>query len=276
MISSLILGQGFLPLESVRLGRLILNLSDPQNDYFDPPIEHPLDIISRSHAQYSERYQQAAQNSFGSTLTRLLSASRTKRSKSASRVLTKEVKTYQLGNSGSVFREGIKVAETRKWVEEQIEQGADIYMIVGYHSILDAEVFEDVADMKARSAQLALPTDVAVAAATGGAMVTLPISKIVGDIGVANQQQAGERSRRHFVATGEQICAVQYRKLKMKWFSRKDLDGAVLKQENIWKLYLSNRGDEEADDVLEVDLDDLEPPGDLEVMQVPGEGFIYF
>jgi hypothetical protein len=59
------------------------------------------------------------------------------------------------------------------------------------------------------------------------------------------------------VAIGEQICAVQYRKVRFKWFSSRDLDTAALDKETRWKVYWNERGEETGtNDVVEVNLQD--------------------
>jgi hypothetical protein len=54
------------------------------------------------------------------------------------------------------------------------------------------------------------------------------------------------------VAAGEQIHAVQYRKVRFRWFSSRDLDRATLEKGNRWKVHGSLRGQEVGtNDVLE-------------------------
>ncbi|KAJ5559967.1 nucleoside phosphorylase domain-containing protein [Penicillium frequentans] len=62
---------------------------------------------------------------------------------------------------------------------------------------------------------------------------------------------------------GEAVYAVQYRKLKFKWYRRKDIDAASLQKGNCWQSLYTSRGDDdeddEAEDYLEVTLgDDVE------------------
>jgi hypothetical protein len=62
------------------------------------------------------------------------------------------------------------------------------------------------------------------------------------------------------VAVGEQVCTVQYRKVRFKWFSSSDLDKTSLEKNSRWKVYWNVRGQENGtNDVVEADLqEDLE------------------
>jgi hypothetical protein len=54
------------------------------------------------------------------------------------------------------------------------------------------------------------------------------------------------------VATDEQIYAVQYRKVRFRWFSSRDLERAALEKGKQWKVHGSLRGQEVGtNDVLE-------------------------
>ena len=251
----------FLPLESVQLGRFVLNVDEPLSDYLDPDCDFRPEVVIKPHLRYEEVQQSTTNKTFTAVLTRLVSASRTKRNKRYTQVTTDRVTTYQLGNSGSWFKDAIKTEITRKWIEQSIDQGDDIYVVVGYDTMLDAQIVEGAGEAVGSSAQLEMPVTPALAAA--GIMV--PLGDIA-DPGVTGNNLSKQGIQRRFVATGEQICAVQYRKVRFRWFSSRDLDTAVLEKENRWKMYWNIRGQEiGTNDVVEVDLqDELELQGDRE------------
>jgi len=100
----------------------------------------------------------------------------------------------------------------------------------------------------------------------------------IADPGVAANNIAKQGIQRRFVADGEQICAIQYRKVRFKWFSSRDLDAAMLEKKIRWKSDWNVRGQEPGiNDVLEVDLhDELEIEGDREVYTSETEGKFLF
>lgn len=262
MRSTTLIRHEFLPVDSVRLGRLVRNVDEPQSDYLDPDCDlHPESVIVKPHLGYEEMQENTTDKTFTAVLTRLVSATRTKRNKMYTQVTTDRVTTYQLGNSGSWFKAAIKTEATREWVKESIDQGDDTYLVVGYDTMLDARVVEGAVEEMESSAQLEIPVTTSLAAAG----IMLPLGDIA-DPGVAGNNLKKQGIQRRFIATGEQICAVQYRRIRFKWFSSRDLDRAVLEKENRWKIYWNIRGQEEGtNDVLEADLqDELELAGDHE------------
>jgi len=253
----------FLSVESIRLGRLVRNVDEPQSDYLDPDCDlRPESVIITPHLRYEEVQQSTTDKSFTAVLTRLMSASRARRNKAYTQVTTDRVTTYQLGNSGSWFKSAIKTETAREWIKESIDQGDDIYVVVGYHTMLDAQVVEGAADALESSGQLGLPVTEVALAATG---VMVPLGDIA-DPRVAGNNIKKQGIQRQFVANGEQICAVQYRKVRFKWFSSRDLDAALLEKDTRWKMCWNIRGQEiGTNDVVEVDLhDELEIEGDRE------------
>ena len=241
----------FLSPQSIRLGRFVRNIDEPQSDFFDADCEIPSDSILIKHQhRYNEVQRDAKERSFTATLTSLLSTSRTKRNKTSIQVSTDQVKTYQLSNSGSWFKSAVKSEAARERINESIDDGDDIYLIVGYHTITDARIVEGIVDEASTSAWLKLP--VGEALATAG--IVVPLGNLVDPgFGVQNSHQQG--THRRFVAVGEQVCAVQYRKVRFKWFSSRDLEKSSLDKINCWKVYWSVRGQEiGTNDVLEVDL----------------------
>jgi len=263
----------FLPVESIRLGRFVRNLDEPQSDYFDPDCGLHQEPIVKSHVHYDELQQRGTDKSLTVLLTSLVSASWTKRRKWYTQVTTDRVTTYQLDNSGAWFKAAIKIEATREWITESIDQGDDVYIVVGYYTMLDTQVVEGAGEELGSSAQLVVPVTASLAAASiAAAGVMVPLDNVA-DPGVSSNSVNQRAIRRRFVATGEQICAVQYRKVRFKWFSSRDLDKALLESESRWKMYSNVRGQEVGtNDVVEVDLqDDLELESDHE--KVPSETY---
>jgi hypothetical protein len=69
-----------------------------------------------------------------------MSSGFSRRANIKARIATDQVKTYILGNSGRWFEEAMSPEVTRKWVERAIDQGDDIYIIVGFHAVSNARI----------------------------------------------------------------------------------------------------------------------------------------
>jgi hypothetical protein len=147
-----------------------------------------------------------------------------------------------------------------------------VYLIMGYYTIIDAEIVEGAAKALEASARLDLPVT-----ATLAAVGILPLNGLA-DPGTESGNGYQQNIERRFVAPGEQICAVQYRKLSFKWFSSRDVDRTFLKKKHRWKIYSNIRGHEVGtNDIVEVDLQDkLEWEGDHEKYTSEAEGQFLF
>jgi hypothetical protein len=95
----------------------------------------------------------------------------------------------------------------------------------------------------------------------------IPFGNVV-DPGLAGSHGRVENEQRQFMAQGEQICAVQYRKVRHGWLSSNKTQ---------WERYDRPRYlQSDAEDMIEVDLDnEITFAGDHEECTVgPGEVFV--
>jgi hypothetical protein len=95
----------------------------------------------------------------------LLSAGFSKRAKLRVRVETNLVRTYALQNSTQWFEKAASSEETRRWFERAIDQGDDVYFIVGFHPVTVAQIIYEFAEGSGRTGRLGLPVSLALNAA---------------------------------------------------------------------------------------------------------------
>jgi hypothetical protein len=79
-----------------------------------------------------------------------------------------------------------------------------------YYTIIDAEIIEKIAKILKTSARLDLPVTV-----TLTAINIMPLNKIANS-GIKNGNGYQQSIKKNFVTPGEQIYAIQYRKLSFK------------------------------------------------------------
>jgi len=247
--------QTFLPLDSIRLGRLVLSVDKPEQDYFDPPCEEEIEFSVTTQRNYADLQESVADRDLFSILTRLVSASISKREKTYVQVTSTEAKKYILFNSGTWLKLALRAEATRSWIGQAIHQGHDVYMVVGYHTLLDAHIVEGSAAVISRSVQLATAEAQSTPTAIGAS------------------EDPSDGGQRQFVAADEQVCAVQYRKVRFRWLSSRDLDLASL-DKNQWKIQWNVRGQETGtNDVVEAELqDELELEEDYEIHHSDTDG----
>lgn len=258
-----LLQNSLLPLESVKLGRLVLNAKNPQQDYLDP-----LDSVPESTVKPQESFHETLNSSknvkLRSRLTALLAVGYENRDANSASLSAIQATTYQLANSGAWFRKACAKQETRSWFEGAIEENdSDVYLVVGYHTVTDAQITEAATTGRKTGTGIQLSSSLLT-----GTAAPRPLENL-SNLRVDHSQDTQHQQTRSFHAPGEQIYAVQYRKVEFKWLSSKSIDKTTLERNNRWKIFWSagQRGKEEIeldgeDDVVEADLTDeleLEP-----------------
>ena len=161
---------------------------------------------------------------------------------------------HQLSNSRDWFRSALKEKGTRKWFEEAILDGEDIYLIVGYQSVLDARLSKERLASKEHGATLQAPVALALTAVG----IVLPFGVSAGP-GVSRSTAESHLAGGSHVAPGEQVSAVQYRKVRFNFLSSRKLDKAQLERGSRWKMRWDFRGQESGvNDVIEPQLSEDE------------------
>jgi tetratricopeptide (TPR) repeat protein len=251
MPKSILLPQFFLPPSAVSLGRFVLSLDHPHQDFHDPTSNTSPDFIEKVQTQYESLHHSAKHQNVASQLTTFLSSSFAKRLKASVRITADEARTYYLTNAGQWFRDAVKSQETREWIERTIDEGEDIYVIVAYHTLVNARILEQLGGQSSAGGDLAIPVSTALTAS--GVVVPFDMA----DPGLSGFRGRLEDEQRQFMAPGEQIYAVQYRKVSWRLFSRNKMDKMTLGTKAWWEIYDGPRNPQgEPEDMLEVELED--------------------
>ncbi|KAJ5263640.1 hypothetical protein N7478_011245 [Penicillium angulare] len=262
----------FLPLPSIKLGRLLCSVDDPQQDYVDATPPPDSSIIERLETHYAGTESLAKSRDFTSDLTSFLSTSISRRTETSVHITAKEARTYYLDNNSQWFRGIVQEKEVRKWIERVVDEGETIYLVVGYHTVLNAHVVETSKESNSLGGNLTFPVSAALAA-TG---VVIPLGNLI-DPSIGSSHERSKDHRRQSIIQGEQIVAVQYRRIKFKFLSSKSIDKATLEKGTRWERYDRPRYlQDDGDDVVEVELeDDLDLEGDW-MSEAIGEDEVLF
>ncbi|GMF67740.1 hypothetical protein COH20_005579 [Aspergillus flavus] len=272
MRQSAFLRQFFLPPTSVKIGRFLCNIDCPHQDYHDPALQSAPPVIEKVQTQYSGSEALSSTNTFASDLNALLSTWISTRTAAAIHTSTNQVKTYYLDNNEQWFRDAVQQEEVRKWMERVIDEGESIYLVVGYHTVLDARIGVQKSEGKEIGGQLTAP----ISAGLNASGVVVPLGGLV-DPSVGGSRDHSESLEMQFEAPGEQIVAVQYRKVKFGFLSSRNVDTAALNKVARWKRYDRPRYlQSEADDMVEVELEDLlDLDGEFEEHRIGSETILF-
>ena len=252
MPPSVFVSQCLLPLDSVKLGRFITNIDHPHQDYHDPPCAGSPRTIVQVRNQYHGFDEESSTSTFSSALTSFMSSALSKRTETKSRLSAERVQTYALDNSGSWFESATKLQETRQWLESAIDQGDDVFLVVGYHTVVDARITLYSSRAQARGGALEMPVGLSLAAAG----VVAPLSDLINP-GIGLRREEGSGVSEQFIAPGEQVCALQYRRVRYRFLSSKKIENASLVKSPRWAILDRCRDETEGeDDVIEVEAED--------------------
>jgi hypothetical protein len=251
-MSSVVPAPFFLPLDSVKLGRFITNISHPHQGHHDPPCTQSPKPIVVPRSSYAGLNQIATSRGFGTLLTSFIAAGFTKRAKIRISITAEHVKTYTLDNSNEWFEEAIGISVTRTWVGKAVNRGDQVYMIVGFHTVTNARIVEESTKGGHVGGQINLPIGLSLNAA--GAIA--PFANLV-DPAFGGSRQDLDAAQSCFLAPGELVCALQYRKMNHTWFSSKTIDASRLSNAQ-WVCVAGERyyeeQEEDDEDIIEVTL----------------------
>ena len=273
MPRSILLPQFFLPLSAVSLGRFVTSLDDPHQDYHNPICNASPEVTEKVQTQYDSIHYSFNHQKVASQLTTFLSSSFSKRLKALIRISADQAKTYYLNNAGQWFRHAVQSQETREWIERTIDEGEDIYVVVAYHTLSNARIMEQLREQSAAGGNLVIPLSIALIASG----VVVPFSNAA-DPGLGGFRGRIEDEQRQFIAPGEQIYAVQYRKVRCRWFVGNKVDEMTLAKKTWWERYDRPRYlQSEIEDIIEVELeeDEIALEGDRDECAIEsGEVFV--
>lgn len=87
-------------------------------------------------------------------------------------------------------------------------------MIISYHTATSASISQTTIAGNSAGGQIQVPVTLSHSAAG----VVAPIGNLL-DPGVGVHQQGLDGAASHFVAPGERVCALEYRKLRHRWLA---------------------------------------------------------
>jgi len=226
------------PEGSIELGRLVVDVYSPWQD-FCPSASVALtkaDITVNSSLRIRDILDKSEGTQFHLRLTNFLTSYCQTEKAALSTVVAPEAASYILLNSRLHLGRLCKDQVTRDWLEAIIAEGWNAYMIVGIHTVKDAKITHSHQNAVETKASIQLPVDT-LAAPGAGTITSGDIANL--DVGAAKWRAPG--------------VAIQYRKLKFKWFSSRTLESANLEKGNRWKVCLLGDTPEPGEDVEDVE-----------------------
>lgn len=102
----------------------------------------------------------------------------------------------------------MKSQKTHEWIERIIDEEEDIYVVIAYHTLVNARILEQLGGQSSVDENLTISISTALTASD----VVVPFS--VADPGLSDFRSRIKDEQRQFIAPSEQIYAMQYRKVR--------------------------------------------------------------
>ena len=247
MVGKLLLQSQLLPLKSISLARFVVDIASPQRRFHDPILDHSPQSTRHTQHDFQEHAQRYKSAKARGRLTELLQIFRGVGGSLEAHINATASISHELIQWDAVFKDACTSPVTRKWIEDAIEDGQDIYFIVGFRTFVDPSASESVSNLNIKGGEVQVPTSEVVQANVPGLLLGGVL-----DPGVSGSTFTARQNIRSFASEGEMIYAVQYCKVKFKWYSSQKLETGSLGKTR-WRVHWGVRASDESleDDVVE-------------------------
>jgi hypothetical protein len=196
--------------DEIKLGDLVLNIRDPSEAFCPDTIKpNESDYWCRPFGEVGGSNMDEMSASFSAMLTKLFTLGAHRNNLDDETIRAKQAKVYTLKNHGPYLQRQLKNKNVMEWILTH-RRNKDIYMIVGYHTVVDAKVNNHHQMDKQIEAKAKIPAS----------EVVLPGSSntAIGQATNIGLDAKGSHKRDHatsFLAPGERIIGIKYRKLRL-------------------------------------------------------------
>jgi len=260
--------------DAIELGRFVVNPKYPEQESKQPATVP--DGLKQTLTNFAASVEGGTATSFKFILLKLRSLFKIASDHSSS-LDTQTFINHQLKNSDTFFRLACKETEVRNFLESQARRRfGHVFLVCGFKTITDGHVENSRDQHSTVSGEATMSAQVA--STIAGVPLPIPPELDVDLVTVEGERSNQRREAVKYDAPGEQIFAVQYRKVNFSWFSTGKVDGAYLESGNRWRLY-GARGDDGSDGI-EATLPDGVAPSELleagySTFDVEGETFAF-
>jgi hypothetical protein len=260
-----VIRSAFLDMSEVTLGCLVPNPVEPGQDSWPlkPPIFAAEQVNKRSIKGIYESLGAGRHVGLRAKLTRVFSARARMEAKSVVELIAPTSTLYYLKHPKMHFKSLCEDDDTKEWIEDTLKH-FPIFLVVGLLTVTEAEIER----AQQKSAELRAGVEVPVTEiVASGATTPIPDADVA-NVGIEIEAGVQAHSLYSFIAPGERIIGVQYRKLHFSLFSAVNVEKSNL-EENRWVMFLGDRDHRgvlgEKGDVLEADLEESLTMDDLEL-----------
>ncbi|KAI1080152.1 hypothetical protein F5B20DRAFT_115994 [Whalleya microplaca] len=262
------IGTTLLPPSATALGRLVEDITRPEKHFCDtfasperPGCPKPIITESRT-GSLTSVVTSSKSSSTSCILSVLLGSTFGFRKDEILMVSAEACVTRSISNSADYFSQASNSELIREWLEQMWRRREKTYMAVGIQSVMNAKITLKRAKSKKAGFRLGMPGSLVLQVATHGAIPTLGGAESLLDSEVGASYSEDIDSGSTFVLPGENIIAIQYRKVDFSWFRTPSSSNLGLKEELPWRVYLGTRA------ILDVDDGNYKPSDEHDIDSV--------
>jgi hypothetical protein len=220
------------PKDALALGTLIPDKRYPNLDAFPNPDVGPEDISSGDDKNFDAYLHAGSETTFQAMLSKIFTFGVSAKYNETHRFTSGEAQMYFLQRPRDVFKALCAKEGVRRWLEEERENEADTYFIIGYRTLKDAKLVDENSHIRGVEARAQIPA---------GALAGIePTTGGVADFGGNGTHERAKERTETYECSGERIYAVCCRKVKLKTV-KGEFDSAKLGKDNEWTSYQKNR-----------------------------------
>lgn len=246
-----------LPIHAVQLGNFVLDIANPDQDFHLPSIDgYEKDISSIRSDSFENSTSETKSSSFEVLISKLLGSAYDTSENEAQGIIADATTTHTLRNSGDWFRATCKSNAARDWLSEAVRSGQDAYLVVGMKTLTNAQITVKKTKTKKANTWFHIPL-----------AQFIDWTNMLGTL-VCNCKWKGDTKNltSSISIPGEQIYAVQYRRVRFSRFSNQNVEKARLESGTRWEVYVGGRGNEgeSSTQIIEPSMDDDVGTNDLQ------------
>jgi hypothetical protein len=244
MRSTFVIGDSLLvPTEDVAIGDLVVDPQHPHHGFYSCTKILEANVSVSLKTNFKEKEKDSRSYGLRGALSQIAKASFKSMQKETINFSTAQENTYKLINSDSWFETILTDDATKGYLQKNIlERGKDVYFVVGYRTIKDSKVNHTDATGSHLSGNFEIPVSQLLAPGD--------ISHISHQVNpaISASKKKEQEAQQTYKAVGEQVYAVEYRKISFEFFSKKKVDKAFLQHGSRWEIFWSSRGQEDDED----------------------------
>jgi hypothetical protein len=245
----------FLSLTEVALGRLVLDTKNPGQDFwprstFSVPANH---ISKRTVTNIYQQLEEETHSTLRIKLTHFFSAKGTRHRMSIKELVAPLAAVYTLTQPTAHFKSLCDDETTAIWIKANQRRG-QVFLVVGLITVTDAKVAQSLEISMNGGIEADVPVTNAV---SSGTAEVLAGEAHIFDVGIMTSGDRNGSSIFSFLAPGERVIGVQYRKIRPQLF-RRGADWISLGKPHRWVTFNETAGEDS-----DGDLDLCGPVNDL-------------